>query len=136
MKNKKDHLTGIPAILAVVLGVLCPLCLIAPILLTAGFGSVLALTAPWFASALLILVGISLIGFFLSYRIHKNPLPFMLTVISGGLMYYGRYVNYNNTLAYIGGALIVGAIVLDWWIRRNNKECFDCKVNYSRKEKH
>ncbi len=136
MRNKKDHLTGIPATLAIILGVLCPLCLIAPILLTAGFGSILALTAPWFAPALLILIGISLIGFFLSYRSHRNPLPLVLTLVAGGLMYYGRYINYNNALAYLGGILLIGAIGYDWWIRRNNKECLSCKVNYAHKEKH
>jgi len=136
MKDKKEHLTGIPAILAIIIGVLCPLCILAPILLTAGLGSILALVAPWFAPLLLVLVAISLVGFFLSYRTHRNSLPLILTLIAGGLMYYGRYINYNNTAAYLGGALLIVAIGYDWWIRRNNKECFDCKVNYSHKEKH
>lgn len=136
MKDKKDHLTGIPAILAIFIGVLCPLCLLAPILLTAGFGSVVALAAPWFAPLLLVLVAISLIGFFLSFRTHRNPLPLLLTLHAGGLMYYGRYINYNDTSAYIGGGLLIFAIGLDFRIRRNNKECLDCKVNYSHKEKH
>lgn len=136
MKGKKEHLTGIPAILAIIIGVLCPLCIIAPLLLTVGFGSVLGLIAPWFAPALLILVGVSLIGFFLSYRTHKNPFPLVLTIGAGTFMYHGRYINYSNTVAYIGGALLIGAIGLDWWIRKNNKECLDCKINYAHKEKH
>ncbi len=134
MKHK--HIPSATAILAVVLGVLCPLCIIAPLIIAAGFGSILALVAPWFAPLLLVLVGISLIGFFLSYRTHRNPLPLILTVVAGGLMYYGRYINYNNTLAYVGGALLIGAIGLDWWIRRSNKECLDCKVNYAHQKKH
>lgn len=136
MKDKKDHLTGIPAILAIFIGVLCPLCLLAPILLTAGLGSVVALVAPWFAPLLLGLVAISLIGFFLSFRAHRNPLPLLLTIGAGGLMYYGRYINYNNAIAYVGGVLLIVAVGFDWWVRRNNKECLDCKVNYSHKEKH
>ncbi len=133
---KQKHIPSATAILAIVLGVLCPLCIIAPLIITAGFGSILALVAPWFAPVLLVLVGISLIGFFLSYRTHKNPLPLMLTVIAGGLMYYGRYINYNNTLAYVGGGLLILAIGLDWWIRRNNKECEECKVNYAHQKRH
>lgn len=136
MKEQKHKVTGITALLAIVVGVLCPLCLLAPFLITTGFVSILALVASWLAPVLLVLVGISFIGFYLSFRTHKNPLPLMLTVVAGSLMYYGRYINYNNTLAYIGGALLIGAIVLDWWIRKNNKECVECKVNTSHKRKH
>lgn len=133
---KKNHLSNTTGILAVLIGILCPLCILAPILLTVGLGSILALVALWFAPLLLVLVTISLVGFFLSYRTHRNPLPLILTLGAGGLMYYGRYVNYNNTAAYFGGALLILAIGYDWWIRRNNKECLDCKVDYSHKEKH
>lgn len=133
---KQKHVPSVTAILAIIIGVLCPLCILAPLLLTAGLGSILALAAPWFAPALLVLIAISFVGFFLSYRTHKNPLPLIFTIIAGGLMYYGRYINYNNTSAYLGGALLIGAIGYDWWIRRNNTECLDCKVSYSHKEKH
>lgn len=136
MKENKHKVTGLTAGLAILLGVLCPLCIIAPLIIAAGFGSILALTAPWFAPALLVLVGISLVGFFLSYRTHKNPFPLILTFVAGGLMYYGRYINYNNTLAYIGGALLIGAIGFDWWIRKKDKECNECKVNYAHQKKH
>jgi len=110
---KQKHIPNAAALLAIFIGVLCPLCFIAPLLIVVGFGSVLALVAPWFAPVLLVLVGISLIGFFLSYRTHKKPLPLVLTIIAGGLMYYGRYVYYNDTSAYLGGALLIGAIGLD-----------------------
>lgn len=133
---KQKHIPSVTVILAIIIGVLCPLCIFAPLLLTVGLGSILVLVAPWFAPTLLVLIGISLVGFFLSYRTHKNPLPLIFIVIAGGLMYYGRYINYSNTSAYLGGALLIGAIGYDWWIRRNNTECLDCKVNYSHKEKH
>jgi putative Mn2+ efflux pump MntP len=133
---KQKHIPSAAALLALLVGVLCPLCLLAPILLTAGLGSILALAAPWFAPLLLILLGISLIGFFLSYLTHKNPFPLILTIVAGGLMYYSRYISYNNALAYLGGALLLGTIGLDWWIRKNNKECVECKVNYSHQKKH
>lgn len=136
MKEQKHKVTGITALLAIIIGVLCPLCALAPLLITTGFASILALVAPWFAPVLLLLVAISLVGFYLSFRTHKNPLPLILTVIAGSLMYYGRYVNYSNTFAYIGGVLLIGAIGLDWLIRRNNKECLDCKVTYTHKKKH
>lgn len=136
MKAQKHNVTGITAVLAILIGVLCPLCALAPFLITTGFVSILALIAPWLAPALLVLVGISLIGFYLSFRTHKNPLPLILTVFAGSLMYYGRYINYSNTFAYIGGGLLVAAIALDWWIRRNNQACQTCKVDESQERKH
>ena len=133
---KQKHISSITAILAIIIGVLCPLCIVAPILLTAGLGTVLALVAPWFAPALLVLVAISFIGLFLSYQTHKNPIPLIFTAIAGGLLYYGRYINYNNIAAYLGGVLLIGAIGLDWWARRDNKECLECKINYAHQKKH
>lgn len=132
--SKNDHLIGVPALFAIIVGIFCPVCTIAPLLLTVGLGSILAIIAPWFAPVLLLLIGINLIEFFLSYRTHKNPFPLILTIVAGGLMYYGRYINYNNIAAYFGGSLLIVAIGFDWWIRRN-KECLDCEVNYHHQRK-
>lgn len=136
MKNKKEHLTGMPAILAVVIGVLCPLCFIAPLLIVAGFGSVLALVVPWFKPLLIIALVIAVIAFAISFRLHRNPLPLIHALVGGGLMYYGGYIRFEQNLIYIGGFLLLTSVGLDWWVRRNNKECLDCKVNYSHKEKY
>lgn len=136
MKGKKEHLTGMPAILAVVLGVLCPLCFIAPLLIVAGFGSVLALVVPWFKPLLIVALVIAVIAFAISFRLHRNPLPLILALLGGGLMYYGGYIRFEQNLIYIGGFLLLTSVGYDWWARRNNKECLDCEVNYSHKEKH
>lgn len=136
MKGKKEHLTGMPAILAVVLGVLCPLCFIAPLLIVAGFGSVLALVVPWFKPLLVVALIIAVIAFAISFRLHRNPLPLILALLGGGLMYYGGYIRFEQNLIYIGGFLLLTSVGYDWWARRNNKECLDCKVNYSHKGKH
>lgn len=136
MRGKKEHLTGVPAILAIVLGVLCPLCFIAPLLFVAGFGSVLVAVIPWLKPLLVVVVITALIGLDMSFKAHRNFLPIALTLIAGGLMYYGNYISYNPNMTYLGGFLIISAVILDWWVRKNNKECLDCKVNYSHKEKH
>lgn len=129
MKNKKEHLTGVPAILAVVLGVLCPLCFIAPLLIAAGLGSTLALLIPWFKPLLIISLIIAVVAFAISWRIHKNPLPLLLALGGGGLVYYGGYIRFEQNLIYLGGVLLIASVGLDWWFRKQIKECSICEVN-------
>lgn len=129
MKGKKEHLTGIPAILAIVLGVLCPLCFIGALLFTAGLGSVLIIIVPWLKPLLIIVIALALIGFIFSFKLHRNILPLVLTLVAGWLIYYGNYISYNTNLTYLGGFLIVTAVVSDWWFRRQVEECLGCKVN-------
>jgi fumarate reductase subunit D len=129
MKAKKEHLTGMPAILAVVLGVLCPLCFIAPLLITAGLGTTLALFVPWFKPLLIISLIITALAFALSFRVHKNLLPLVLATVGGGLMYYGGYIRFEQNLIYLGGILLIASVSLDWWFRRQVRNCLACRVN-------
>lgn len=129
MKAKKEDLAGIPAVFAIVLGVLCPLCFIGILLFTAGLGSVLITIVPWLKPLLIIVITAALIGFIFSFKLHKNIIPLVLTLVAGSLIYYGNYVSYNPNLTYLGGFLIIGAVGLDWWLRRQVKECLDCKVD-------
>jgi len=129
MKDKKEHLTGLPAILAVVLGVLCPLCFVAPLLIIAGLGTTLALLVPWFKPLLIISLIITTIAFALSFRVHKNPLPLILAILGGGLMYYGGYIRFEQNLIYLGGVLLLLSVGLDFWFRRQVRNCLACRVN-------
>lgn len=129
MKGKKEHLTGMPAILAIVLGVLCPLCFIAPLLFVAGFGSVLVTVVPFLKPLFLVVIIAALIGFSISFKLHRNFLPIALMLIAGGLMYYGNYISYNPNITYLGGFLIITAIGSDWWFRKQIKNCLACRVN-------
>lgn len=128
MKGKKEHLTGMPAILAVVLGVLCPLCFIAPLLITAGLGTTLALLVPWFKPLLIISLIITVIAFAISFRVHKNPLPLILATVGGGLIYYGGYIRFEQNLIYLGGVLLISSVILDFWFRKKAKYCIVCEV--------
>lgn len=129
MKGKKEHLIGMPAIVAVILGVLCPLCFIAPLLFAAGFGSVLVAVVPFLKPLLVVVIIAALIGFSISFKLHRNFLPIALTLIAGGLMYYGNYISYNPNMTYLGGFLIIAAIGSDWWFRKQIKNCLACRVN-------
>ncbi|MBI2617006.1 MerC domain-containing protein [Candidatus Gottesmanbacteria bacterium] len=129
MKGNKEHLTGVPAILAIVLGVLCPLCFIAPLLFAAGFGSVLVVAVPWLKPLLVVVIIAALMGLGISFKVHRNFLPIVLTLIAGGLMYYGNYISYNPNMTYLGGFLIIVAISSDWWLRKKCNCCEDCKID-------
>lgn len=132
MKGKKEQLTGVPAILAIVLGVLCPLCFIAPLLFVAGFGSLLIAAVPWLKPLLVVVIITALIGFGISFKVHRNLLPIALTLIAGGLIYYGNYISYNPNMTYLGGFLIITTVILDWWLRRKSENCDNCKVDFSK----
>ncbi|MBI2613351.1 MAG: hypothetical protein HYW62_01085 [Candidatus Levybacteria bacterium] len=129
MKDKKEHLTGISAIWAVILGVLCPLCFIAPLLIAAGLGSVLALAVPWFKPLLIVSLVIAVVAFVISFRLHKNVLPLISAILGGGLMYYGGYIRFEQNLIYLGGILLIASVGLDWWFRRQVRNCLTCRVN-------
>lgn len=128
MRTKKEHLTGLPAILAVVLGVLCPLCFIAPLLIAAGLGTTLVLLVPWFKPLLVVSLIITVIAFAISFRMHKSVFPLILAIIGGGLMYYGGYIRFEQNLIYLGGVLLITSVGLDFWYRKKVKSCIICEV--------
>jgi len=129
MKDKKEHLTGVPAIVAVIFGVLCPLCFIAPLLITAGLGTTLALLVPWFKPLLIIALILAVVAFVISFRVHKNLFPLVLVILGGSLMYYGGYIRFEQNLIYLGGVLLIASVSLDWWLRRQDRNCLACRVN-------
>ena len=126
MFGTKHH---IPALTAAIFGLLCLPCLLAPLLISAGLSSVLLLVGTWFVPVLLGLMGVSIVGFFLSYRRHKNPLPLVLAAASGVLVYDSRYIAYNESLTYVAVTALLAAIGLDWWMRKRATECADCTID-------
>lgn len=116
-------------LLAGLFALFCLPCLLAPLLISVGLSSILVFLGKWFSPVLLGLVGISLIGFFLSFKTHKNPIPLILVLIAGGILYYSRFIVYKPTISYTGAGLLVLAVVIDYFIRRRYKAvCEDCKV--------
>lgn len=124
----KKFLSNFPAPLALILGALCPLCLAGPLILGGGLGLILLVTTHWMGPLLLILISLSLVGFYLSFRIHKNLFPLLLTLLAGGLMYHFRYQNFNLNLIYTGGLLMILAMGYDFWLRNKAKSCLACET--------
>lgn len=130
MRNTKLLLGKSLPFITAVWAAFCPICYIAPLLIGAGAGSTLIFTALIGEKLLIALILISLLGFYFSYRTHKNFLPLAIGIIAGGLMYYGRYINYNLNLSYVGSAGIIGAAIGDILLKRKCKDnCESCKVD-------
>jgi prepilin signal peptidase PulO-like enzyme (type II secretory pathway) len=121
-------------LLAGLLALLCLPCILAPLLISVGLSSILVFLGQWLTPALLVLVGVSLIGFVLSFRTHRNVLPLVVAILAGGILYYSRYVSYNQRLSYLAAGLLVVAVIADYVIRRRYKAyCEDCEVKPKRK---
>lgn len=116
-------------LLAGLFALFCLPCILAPLLISVGLSSLLVFLGKWFSPVLLGLVGISLIGFVLSFKTHKNPIPLILVLVAGGILYYSRFMVYNPILGYIGAGLLVVAVIGDYVFRKRYKTyCEDCKV--------
>ena len=128
MKSLKTTLGKSLPFVTAVWAAFCPICYIAPLLIGVGAGSTLVFTALIGEKLLIVFIVISLLGFYLSYRTHKNLFPIALGIVAGILMYYGRYINYNLNLSYIGSVGIIGAAIMDIFLKRRHKDdCESCK---------
>jgi len=128
MNKHADKLQS-TGLLAGLLALVCLPCILAPLLISVGLSSILVFLGTWLTPFLLVLVAISLIGFALSYKTHKNFLPLVMAVLAGGILYYSNYVVRDQTIGYVGAAVLVAAVVADYIIRRRYKaHCEDCVV--------
>lgn len=78
------------------------------------------------------LVLLSLIGFYLSYRKHKNIFPFLIGIISLGLVIYAYYLDKSDNwtfILYVGMFTLLIATGLNYYITRKQKlACSTCSV--------
>lgn len=128
MNKHADKLQS-TGLLAGLLALVCLPCILAPLLISVGLSSILVFLGVWLAPFLLVLVAISLVGFFLSFKTHRNPLPLITALLAGGILYYGSYVVRDQNVGYVGAALLIAAVAADYIIRRRHKAyCEDCVV--------
>ena len=127
--NKHANKLQSTGLLAGLVSLLCLPCLLAPLLIGAGLSSILVFLGNWLTPIVLALVGVSLVGFVLSFKEHKNPLALALALLSGGTLNYSRYVVNNRQLGYVGSVLLITAVIADYVIRKRHKSsCEECKV--------
>ncbi len=111
------------------LALICLPCILAPLLISVGLSAILVFLGIWLTPFLLVLVAVSLVGFALSFKAHRNVLPLILAALAGGILYYSNYVVRDQTIGYAGAALLIAAVGVDYIIRRWHKAiCEDCVV--------
>lgn len=75
------------------------------------------------------LVLLSLAGFLIAYRQHKNIFPFLIGLVSGGLIFYAYNFNFNGNIIYSGMFGLLLATGLNYYINRKSKiACETCKI--------
>lgn len=136
MNRVKEYIRKYVPFVTAVWAAFCPICYIAPLLIGAGAGSTLIFTALWGEKILITLILLSIVGFYFSYKSHRNLLPIGIGIVSGGLMYYSRYINYNISLLYVGSISMMGAAITDILFKRKTiDDCESCK-DISKKKHH
>ncbi len=75
------------------------------------------------------LVLVSLIGFIIAYRQHKNIFPLLIGLSAGGLIFYAYNFNFDNKLIYAGMFGLLLATGLNYYTNRKHKAaCGTCAV--------
>ena len=75
------------------------------------------------------LVLISLIGFFIAYRQHKNIFPLLIGLASSGLIVYAYNFNFDSKTIYLGLFGLLASTLLNYYINRRHKiACATCTV--------
>jgi hypothetical protein len=93
-----------------------------------GLGSA-ELFGGWTALVFEGLVIVSIIGFLVAYRQHKNISPFLIGLVSGGLIVYAYNFNFENKTIYVGMFGLLLATGLNYYINRRYKiACVTCTV--------
>ncbi|MCO6495094.1 MAG: MerC domain-containing protein [Bacteroidetes bacterium] len=120
LKRNLDKIGSI-GLLATVLMTPCCFPLFAFGLTALGFGS-FELFGSWTGYVFEGLVAISLLGFYFSYRIHKNIFPLLLGLISGLIIFYAYLVHFNDITIYFGLLGLFVATGFNYAINKKNKK--------------
>lgn len=92
-----------------------------------GLGS-FELFGGWTMWVFMIMVAISLIGFYISYTKHNCMYPLIIAIPSGGLIFYGFFANNYISLIYIGMFGILVATIVNYYQNKIQKNCKTCTI--------
>jgi len=127
MKLQLDRI-GTIGIFIAALATPCCFPLFAFVLSAFGLGSA-ELFGGWTEYVFEGLILISLIGFFIAYRQHKNIFPLLIGLASGGLIVYAYNFNFDSKTIYAGMFGLLLATGLNYYINRRHKiACATCTV--------
>jgi mercuric ion transport protein len=94
----------------------------------AGIGSVLGLgvLASYEREALMVMqifIGLSMLFAYLSFRRTGYKPSFIISLLSGGMMFFSWYVLYHPAIFYLGMLGLVGAAFWNLWIEKKHPHC-------------
>ena len=102
----------------------CPACF--PMLAVVGSAVGLGVLHPLEGKVFLVfqlLVGVSLVGSFISYFNHRKILPLLIGIISPGLIFFALYIRFNSVIIYAGLLGLAVAGVMNMLANRRCKKC-------------
>lgn len=70
------------------------------------------------AAAIVLFALLALVGLFLSWRRHRRIWPVVLGIVGVGVIVFTMGVAYNRVVEFVGFAVLVGAVILDWRAKR------------------
>ncbi len=109
---------------SLIAAVACPACF--PMLAVVGSALGLGVLHPFEGKILLafqLLVGVSLIGSFISYFNHHKILPLLIGVISPGLIFFALYIRFHPVIIYSGLLGLTVAFVTNLIANRHCRKC-------------
>lgn len=81
-------------------------------------GVALAVNDALWAGAIVAFAVLAVLGIALGLRVHRQPWPLLLGAFGAGVIAYTMYINYDRAIELAGFALLCGAALWDWRLRR------------------
>ena len=127
MKNLSYGFGNFLSWIATPLVAMCPLCTFTAVFIAIGQVSFLFALAKVLLPILASLIFISVLSFYLGFRIHRNPLPVVLAVFGGAFIIYAN-VGYLVSIFFqvFGILLLSSAALIDLNLRLSKRE--DCEA--------
>src|SRR3972149_8994499 len=127
MRNLLENLRHIVSWIATPLVVMCPLCTFTAAFIAVGQVSFLFTLARVLTPILITLILISVLSFYLGFRIHRDPLPVVLAVFGGAFIIYANVGYLVNIFFQVFGILLLSsAALIDLNLRLSKRE--DCEA--------
>ena|SRR3990172_1082965 len=116
---------------------MCPLCTFTAVFLALGQVSFLFALAKVLTPILIILISISVLSFYLSFRSHKNIYPLILSILGGTSVTYANVAYGVSILFLVTGILFLSsAALIDLNLRLSRRENCEACLGKSKSHSH
>ncbi len=119
---------------SILVGKFCPVCypVIGTFLTSIGAGFIIK--SAVLKGLFVLFLGIVVFGLWCSRRVHRDPWPIRIALISSVVLYAGRYILQEDILFYTGAVGLILAMVWDIKKRAGKKDsCPMCQTSVERR---